>query len=49
MNRILFVLPNLVEGVVHSVTLSPLTSRDAKGEAVKATLAYLTTHPELGR
>ncbi|HXW19432.1 MAG TPA: hypothetical protein VEK35_02900, partial [Roseiarcus sp.] len=49
MNRILFVLPNLVEGVVHGVTLSPLTSRDAKGEAVKATLAYLAAHPELGR
>lgn len=49
MNRILFVLPNLVEGVVHGVTLSPLNSRDAKGEAVKATLAYLTAHPELGR
>lgn len=49
MDRILFVLPNLVEGVVHGVTLSPLTSRDAKGEAVKATLAYLAAHPELGR
>jgi AcrR family transcriptional regulator len=49
MNRILFVLPNLVEGVVHGVTLSPLTSRDAKGEAVNATLAYLAAHPELGR
>lgn len=49
MNRILFVLPSLVEGVVHGVTLSPFTSREAKGEAVKATLAYLSTHPELGR
>jgi AcrR family transcriptional regulator len=49
MNRILFVLPSLVEGVVHGVTLSPLTSREAKGEAVKATLAYLSAHPELGR
>lgn len=49
MNRVLFVLPNLVEGVVHGATLSPLTSRDAKGEAVKATLAYLAAHPELGR
>lgn len=48
-NRILFVLPSLVEGVVHGVTLSPLTSREAKGEAVKATLAYLSAHPELGR
>ncbi|MBB4571199.1 TetR/AcrR family transcriptional regulator [Rhizobium leucaenae] len=49
MNRILFVLPSLVEGVVHGVTLSPLTSSQAKGEAVKATLAYLSAHPELGR
>ena len=48
-NRILFVLPSLVEGVVHGVTLSPSASREAKGEAVKATLAYLSTHPELGR
>lgn len=48
MNRILFVLPNLVESLVHGVTLSPLASRDAKGEAVKVTLAYLTTYPELG-
>lgn len=48
-NRILFVLPNLVEGVVHGVTLSPLACRDAKGEAVKATLAYLAAHPELDR
>ena len=48
-NRILFVLPSLVEGVVHGVTSSPLTSREAKGEAVKATLAYLSAHPELGR
>lgn len=47
MNRILFVLPNLVEGLVHGATLSPLTSREAKGEAVKATLAYLAGHPEL--
>jgi hypothetical protein len=31
------------------VTLSPLTSRDAKGEAVKATLAYLAAYPELSR
>lgn len=49
MNRILFVLPSLVEGVVHGATLSPFTSREAKGEAVKATLAYLSAHPELGR
>lgn len=49
MNRILFVLPNLIEGVVHGVTLSPFTSREAKGEAVKATLAYLSAHPELGQ
>lgn len=49
MNRILFVLPSLVEGVVHGVTLSPFTSRDAKGEAVRATLAYLSAHPELGQ
>ncbi|WP_181176103.1 TetR/AcrR family transcriptional regulator [Mesorhizobium sp. B2-3-4] len=49
MDRILFVLPNLVEGLVHGVTLSPLTSRQAKGEAVKATLAYLAVHPELSR
>jgi len=49
MNRILYVLPNLVEGLAHGVTLSPLTSRDAKGEAVKATLAYLAAYPELGR
>ena len=48
-NRILFVLPNLVEGVVHGVTLSPLTSRDAKGEAVRATVAYLDSHPELAQ
>jgi hypothetical protein len=48
MNRILFVLPSLVEGVVHGVTSSPFTSREAKGEAVKATLAYLSAHPELG-
>ena len=48
-NRILFVLPSLVEGVVHGVALSPFTNREAKGEAVKATLAYLSTHPELGR
>ena len=48
-NRILFVLPSLVEGVVHGVTSSPFTSREAKGEAVKATLAYLSAHPELGR
>ncbi len=47
MNRILFVLPNLVEGLVHGATLSPLAARDAKGEAVKATLAYLAAHPEL--
>ena len=49
MNRILFVLPSLVEGVVHGVTLSPFALREAKGEAVKATLAYLSAHPELGR
>ncbi|MFJ6328649.1 MULTISPECIES: TetR/AcrR family transcriptional regulator [unclassified Rhizobium] len=49
MNRILFVLPSLVEGVVHGVAMSPLTSREAKGEAVKAILAYLSAHPELGR
>ncbi|MBB6486905.1 AcrR family transcriptional regulator [Rhizobium lusitanum] len=49
MDRILFVLPNLVEGLVHGVTLSPLASRDAKGEAVTATLAYLAIHQELGR
>lgn len=48
-NSILFVLPGLVDSVVHDVTLSPLNSRDAKGEAVKATLAYLANHPELGR
>ena len=48
MNRILLVLPSLIEGVVHGVTLSPLASRDAKREAVKATGAYLATHPELG-
>ena len=48
-NRVLFVLPSLVEGVVHGVTLSPFTSREAKGEAMKATLAYLSVHPELGR
>lgn len=48
-NRILFVLPSLVEGVVHGVTLSPLTPREAKGEAVTATRAYLSVHPELGR
>lgn len=48
-NRILFVLPSLVEGVVHAVTVSPITSREAKGEALKATLAYLSAHPELGR
>lgn len=47
-NRILFVLPSLVEGVVHGVTSSPFTLREAKGEAVKATLAYLSAHPELG-
>jgi AcrR family transcriptional regulator len=46
LNRILFVLPSLVEGVVHGVTLSPFTSREAKGEAVRATRAYLSTHPE---
>lgn len=45
MDRMLFVLSNLVEDVVHRVT----TSRDAKGEAVKATLACLAAHPELGR
>ncbi|MEO8068558.1 MAG: TetR/AcrR family transcriptional regulator [Flavobacteriales bacterium] len=49
MNRILSVLPSLVEGVVHGVTLSPFTSSEAKGDAVNATLAYLTLHPELGR
>lgn len=49
MNRILFVLPSLVEGVVHGAALSPFTNREAKGEAVKATLAYLSAHPELGR
>lgn len=47
-DRVLFVLPNLVEGLVHGATMSPLSARDAKGEAVKATLAYLTAHPELG-
>ncbi len=46
-NRILFVLPNLVEGLVHGATLSPLHLREAKGEAVRATLSYLATHPEL--
>jgi hypothetical protein len=49
MNRILFVLPSLVEGVVHGVTSSPFASREAKGEAVRATRAYLSAHPELGR
>ena len=49
MDRMLFVLSNLVEYVVHRVTTSPLTSRDAKGEAVKATLACLAARPELGR
>ncbi|RUL68682.1 TetR/AcrR family transcriptional regulator [Dyella choica] len=49
MHRILFVLPSLVEGVVHGAALSPFTIREAKGEAVKATLAYLSAHPELGR
>lgn len=48
-NRILFVLPSLVEGVVHGVASSPFANREAKGEAVKATLAYLSAHPELGR
>lgn len=48
-DRILFVLPNLVEGLVHGATLSPLATREAKGEAVKVTLAYLATHPELGQ
>jgi AcrR family transcriptional regulator len=48
MNRILFVLPNLVEGVVHGVTLSPFAASDAKSEAMKATIAYLSVHPELG-
>lgn len=47
--RVLFVLPSLVEGVVHGVTMTPFATREAKGEAVKATLAYLSTHPELGR
>lgn len=47
MDRILFVLPNLIEGVVHGMTQSPLTCRDAKSEAMRATLAYLTAHPEL--
>jgi AcrR family transcriptional regulator len=47
-NRILFVLPNLVEGVVHGVTLAPFATSDAKSEALKATLAYLSVHPELG-
>jgi len=46
-NRILFVLPSLVEGVVHGVASSP--NREAKGEAIKATAAYLSAHPELGR
>ena len=49
MNRILFVLPSLVEGVVHGVASSPFTYREAKREAVNATLAYLSVHPELGR
>lgn len=48
-NRILFVLPHLIEGVVHGAALSPCTSREVKGEAVKVTLAYLSAHPELGR
>lgn len=47
MDRILFVLPNLIEGVVHGVTQSPLNCGDAKSEAMRATLAYLTAHPEL--
>lgn len=49
MDRILFALPSLVEGVVHGSASSPSTSREAKGEAVQATLAYLSVHPELGR
>lgn len=48
MNRVLFVLPNLVEGLAHGATRSPLGAFDAKGEAVKATLAYLAAYPELG-
>lgn len=48
-DRILYVLPSLVEGVVHGLTLSPFPSREAKGEAVTATLAYLSVHPELDR
>jgi AcrR family transcriptional regulator len=49
MNRTLFVLPNLVEGVVHGVAESSSISSDAKGEAVKATRAYLAAHPDLGQ
>lgn len=48
MNRVLLVLPSLVEGLVHGVTRSPLASRDGKGEAVKVTRTYLDTYPELG-
>jgi AcrR family transcriptional regulator len=46
-NSILYVLPSLIEGVVHGATLSKFTSCEAKAEAVKATVAYLSSHPEL--
>jgi AcrR family transcriptional regulator len=46
-NRILSVLPSMIEGVVHGVTLPSFTPREAKGEAVRAIHAYLSAHPEL--
>lgn len=45
--RILAVLPSLVEGVVHGVVASPLASGKAKDEAMRATIAYLSIHRDL--
>lgn len=48
-NCMLFVLPSLIEGVVHGVALSPFRSSEAKGEAVKAVRSYLSSQPGQGR
>jgi AcrR family transcriptional regulator len=46
-NRLLYVLPSLIEGVVHGAILSKSELCEAKAEAIKATVAYLSYHPEL--
>jgi len=45
--RMLFVLPNLIESLVHGLALRPplISLASAKEEAVRTVLVYLDSHP----